>query len=91
MTTFLAIAEISKLPLISYRCKAFGRLEKVPDEGYRFSEITLAPEIAIAAEDVERALRVLAKAEKNCLVGKSLRAIVQVQPHFVATPVEFVR
>ena len=88
MNTFLAIAEISKLPVRSYRSKAFGKLENVPEEGYRFTEINLAPTIDVAPEDVEKALRILAKAEKNCFVSKSLRASVRVEPEFVCTPAE---
>ena len=86
MTTFLAIAERSRLNVYAYRCRAFGRLEKIPGEGYRFTEISLAPEISVAAEDVEKALRVLEKAEKNCFVSNSLRAQVKLEPHI--TPAE---
>jgi peroxiredoxin-like protein len=85
MTTFLAIAEISKLPVAGYTARAVGRLEKVPGEGYRFTEITLAPEIRIAAEDLEKAQKVLAKAEKNCFISNSLRTTVQVEPRFLIT------
>ncbi len=88
MTTFLAIAELSRLTVISCRMRADAKLEKVPGEGYRFTEITLAPEIGVAAADVERAQRVLAKAEKNCFVSNSLRADVRLEPRFVATPAE---
>ena len=88
MTTFLAIAEISKLPVNSYRSKGYGKLEKVPEEGYRFTEINLAPVIEVEPDDVEKALRVMAKAEKNCFVSKSLRAAVRVEPEFVHTPAE---
>lgn len=88
MTTFLAVADISKLRVNSYRSRAFGKLEKVPEGGYRFTEINLAPTIDVAPEDVEKALRILAKAEKNCFVSKSLRASVRVEPEFVHTPAE---
>ena len=83
MSTFLALAERSGLHVFSYRAAAFGRLENVPGEGYRFTEISLVPEIGVAGEDVERALKILLKAEKNCFVGKSLRAAVQVEPKFI--------
>ena len=86
--TFLAIAEISQLDLESFRMKAHARLEKIPGEGYRFTEITLVPEIGVAAKDVEKAQRVLTKAEKNCFVNKSLRCTVQVEPKFVTAPAE---
>ncbi len=84
MTTFLAIAGLSKLSVLSYRSRAYARLEKIPGEGYRFTEIILAPEIGVAGEDVEKAQKVLAKAEKNCFITNSLRATVQVQPRIVA-------
>ncbi len=84
MTTFLAIAESSRLPVVAYRSQAFGRLEKVPGEGYRFTEITVTPEVSVAAEDLERAQKILAKAEKGCFISNSLRTTVQVEPRFVA-------
>ncbi len=86
--TFLAIAEISQLELESFRMKTHARLEKIPGEGYRFTEITLVPEIGVASKDVEKAQRVLSKAEKNCFVNKSLRATVKVEPKFVQAPAE---
>lgn len=88
MTTFLAIAEVSKLKVSSYRMKACGKLEKVPEEGYRFTEISLTPIVDVAAGDVDRARRLMAKAEKSCFVSKSLRARVQVEPEFVHAPAE---
>jgi peroxiredoxin-like protein len=91
MTTFLAIAEISKLPVLSFRMESYGRLEKLPEEGYRFTEITLAPEIGVAPGDEERARRLLEKAGKNCFISKSLRATVQVEPRFVSVPAEIIR
>jgi len=83
MTTFLAIAELSRMPVASFACHASARLEKIPGEGYRFTEITLTPEIGIAAEDAEKARKVLSKAEQSCFISRSLRATVQVEPRFV--------
>lgn len=83
MATFLAIAEASKVPVTAYRSKATGRLEKISGEGYRFTEITVVPEIEIAAEDLEKAQKALAKAQKSCFIGNSLRATLQVEPRFL--------
>ncbi len=83
MTTFLAIADLSRLLVASFECQASARLEKIPGEGYRFTEITLMPEIGIAAEDVEKARKVLSKAEQSCFISRSLRATVLVEPRFV--------
>jgi peroxiredoxin-like protein len=88
MATFVAIAQISQLELESFQMMTQARLEKIPGEGYRFTEFTLAPEIGVAAKDVERAQRVLDKAEKSCLVNKALRATVRVEPKFVTAPAE---
>ena len=86
--TFVAIAEISKLELESFQMKVCAKLEKIPGEGYRFTELILAPEIGVAPQDEEKALRVLGKAEKSCLVNQALRAVVKVVPHFVNSRVE---
>ena len=67
--------------------KVRARLEKIPGEGYRFTEITLAPEIGVAPQNVEKAERVLSKAEKSCFVNQSLRATIKVEAHFVSAPV----
>lgn len=85
MTTFLAFAQHARLDVRGYKSRAIARLEKIPGEGYRFTEIILMPEIRIAPADVEKALKVLGKAERGCFVSNSLRASVQVKPHFVAT------
>src|SRR3989304_10245684 len=39
MLTFLAIAENSKLPLVSFSSTANGKLEKVPGSSYQITEI----------------------------------------------------
>lgn len=91
MATFLAIAEISKLKVISFRMESFGRLEKLPEEGYRFTEITLMPEIGVAPPDEERARKALEKAGRNCLISKSLRAAVIVEPRFISVPAAVAR
>ena len=52
----------------------------------RFTEITRVPEIGPASEEIEKARKVLAKAEKSCFVSKSLRATVQVEPRFELAP-----
>ncbi len=83
VSTFLAVAEHYKLEVLGLRMGAFARLEKLPGEGYRFTEITLFPEIRVAADAVETALKVLNKSEKNCFVAKSLKATIQIEPKFL--------
>jgi peroxiredoxin-like protein len=86
MTTFLAIAELSQLPVDFFHLKASGKVEKIPGASYRFTEIRLVPEVGVLPEQIEKARRVMAKAEKNCFISNSLRAEVHVEPAF--TPVK---
>lgn len=72
MTTFLAIAENSKLEFISFKCDSKGILEKV-DGKFMISEVFLYPEVVITDEtQQERAERILEKAEKACLISNSI-------------------
>jgi peroxiredoxin-like protein len=81
MTTFLAIAENSKLELASFKAGAKGKLEKVNGQGFLITEIILRPKLVIAnARDAERASRILEKAERNCLISNSVKTRVLLQP-----------
>jgi len=81
LTTLLAIAELSKLEIARYHCQARGKLEKVEGTGYLITEIVLQPKVQVRREaDVARARQLLEKAEKNCLISKSMRTIVRVEP-----------
>lgn len=80
MTTFLAIAENSKLQFLSFSSDATGKLEKA-DGKYMITEITLAPVVVVATEaDVEKALRVLQKSEAACLISNSVKSAVILKP-----------
>ncbi len=73
MTTFLAIAENSKLQLVSYRSEAEGTIEKTP-EGLMMTEIVLRPHVVIREPAaLDRARRIVEKAEQVCLISKSMK------------------
>jgi organic hydroperoxide reductase OsmC/OhrA len=81
MTTFLALAELSKLEFKSFTCHAKGKLEKEEGRGYRITEIILRPKLIIRrAGDAERAGRILEKTEKNCLISNSIYTAVTLEP-----------
>ena len=81
MTTFLAIAENSKLEFLSFTADAKGKLEKLADKGFMMTEITLQPKLVIKnARDVERARRILEKAEKHCLISNSIKTQTKLEP-----------
>ncbi len=80
MTTFLAVAENSKLEFSSFRCHSKGKLEQV-DGKYQMTEVLLRPEVTITDEkDRDRAIRVLTKSEANCLISNSIKARVVMEP-----------
>jgi peroxiredoxin-like protein len=80
MTTFLAVAENSKLEFVSFTCKASGKLEQVEGK-YKMTEVLLEPELTIKHEkDQDRALRVLQKAEAACLITNSITSTVTMKP-----------
>jgi organic hydroperoxide reductase OsmC/OhrA len=84
MATFLGIAENSKLPVASYRSSAKGKLEWMEGAGLRFTEIAIFSEVELeAAKDRERAIRVMARAEKNCLIANSMNVLLRVEPKFL--------
>lgn len=74
MTTFLAIAENSKLEFVNFHCGAKGKLEQIEGK-YLMTEIILEPVLRIKQEsDREKAERILQKAESACLISRSIKA-----------------
>ena len=80
VSTFSGSAEASKLPFVSFELEAEGILAK-DEGGWRFTEVVLSPHLLIASEeDRERAMRVLQKAGKYCLVARSVACPVRLEP-----------
>ena len=81
MTTFLAIAELSKLEFASFPCKGKGKLEKIEGQGFKMTEVILYPKLVIRhSREVERANRLLEKTEANCLISNSIHTVVKLEP-----------
>lgn len=80
MTTFLAIAENSKLDFLHFHCKSKGKLEQVEGK-FLMTEVILEPTVTIAYEkDREKAERVLQKSEAACLISNSIKSKVSMVP-----------
>ncbi|MBA4241531.1 MAG: osmotically inducible protein OsmC [Sphingobacteriaceae bacterium] len=80
MTTFLAIAENFRLEFKEFNCNAVGILDQV-DGKYLMTEVVLNPTLVITKEeDKEKALRVLDKSEKACLISNSITSKVSLNP-----------
>lgn len=81
MLTFLAVAENSKVPLVSFSSTAKGKLEKVPGSSYQITEMVIKPRVVIAsANDLERVPRILEKAKENCFVSNSIKSTIKIEP-----------
>lgn len=80
MTTFLAIAENSKLEFVSLNSTAVGKLDKV-DGKYMMTEVVLRPTLVINNPEVqEKAKRVLDLSEKACLISNSIKSKIVFEP-----------
>jgi organic hydroperoxide reductase OsmC/OhrA len=76
MTTFLAVAENSKLEFGYFTCHAKGRLESVEGK-MMMSEVQLFPDVSVFTEnDRAKAQKVLQKAESACLISNSIKSKV---------------
>jgi peroxiredoxin-like protein len=80
VVTFLAIAELSKFDFVSFASNATGKLEKVEGSGFEITEIVLKPSLVVHnSNDFERAARLMEKAERNCLISKSIKTTVKLE------------
>jgi organic hydroperoxide reductase OsmC/OhrA len=62
-----------------------GTVEK-GEHGYSFTRVFVRPRLSIAKEaDRDRGLRLLEKAERSCLVSRSLRSEIVFEPAVVVS------
>ena len=81
MLTFLAIAEFSKIAIVSFSSSAKGKLEKVAGSSYQVTEIVVKPRVVIASvDDLARMPRVFEKAKENCFVSNSIKSAIKIEP-----------
>ncbi len=84
MATFLSIAQMSKLAIAGYESSVSCTMEKGP-EGLRITSVSLSPRITVTTEkDVERAQRMIEKAEKMCPISNSVKPTVTLHATVVA-------
>jgi peroxiredoxin-like protein len=85
MTTFVAIAEASKLEVAALEASATAELEKrSEDRRFWIPRLVLRPRITVArAEDRDRALRIAEKAEAACLVAASMKTAVTMEAEVI--------
>lgn len=87
VTTFRAISDISRFDPAGLEVSAEAIVEK-GDGGFQFTRVILTPLLTVSREeDQERGMRLLEKAERSCLVSRSLKGQIFMEPRVrVATP-----
>lgn len=80
MTTFRTIADLSKLDIVSYSDDPVGHLIRDENGLYRIESVTLRPQVTISDPDkTDRAIRLIEKAERACLVSRSVSAEIHLE------------
>lgn len=80
MTSFTAVAEYSKLSFEELAVPATGIMSNESGK-YVITEIILKPELTISDETKkDKALRILQKAEEICLITRSIKTEVKMEP-----------
>jgi len=84
-TTLQAIAGSANFAFTDLHVEARGTARKA-ESGYTFTEIVLRPNLKIGSpEDRERALNLLMKAEKLCLVSRAISTPLKFEPQLETT------
>lgn len=83
LTTFLSFGARKNIPLKSYKSSAEGILEFV-DGKYRFTTITIKPEVVVASEWTrEQVEELFHQAHDNCLIANSIATTVNIEPTII--------
>jgi uncharacterized OsmC-like protein len=78
--TLRAVARVSKVDFTALELDVSGTVDR-HDGVTRFTEIVLRPRLTVASDvDRARAIRVLEKSERACLVSASLSTPIRVEP-----------
>jgi peroxiredoxin-like protein len=86
MTTFRAIAARSGVEVLDYSDEASGHLVRGEDGLYSIESITLRPTIVISEDSkLDRAERLIEKAERACLISRSINSEVKLEAKILQT------
>lgn len=79
MSTFLLVADNSKLKFISFESNAVGKIEKI-DSKFSLTEIVLKPTLFIPSiQNENKAKRVLEMSEKACAFANSIKTKITLE------------
>lgn len=83
LTTFLSIAENSKLRFISFDSRSICNVAMV-DGKHTITEIILQPKLVIPySQKPERARHILEMSEKACLISGAIKAAIRLEPEII--------
>jgi organic hydroperoxide reductase OsmC/OhrA len=80
LSTFLTIAENSKLEFISFESKSTCKVDLV-DGKYTITEIILKPKIVIPyLQKPDRAKHIIEMSEKSCIISNAIKTTIRLEP-----------
>ena len=82
MLTFLTMAQGRGLTPVAYESEAEGLLENVEGK-FRITEVTVRPRVAVKAEELEAARKIMEGVEAQCFISNSITAKVTLVPELV--------
>ncbi len=83
VSTFSGMSLVSKFDFLSLELSTEAILQR-DEGGWRFTRVILRPRLTIQTDkDRDRALRLMEKAEKVCLVARSLSCPTELKPEIV--------
>lgn len=87
MTTFLAIAENSKLEFISYESNAVCNVAIIEGK-HTITEIILKPKVTIPhTQKPDRAIHILEMSKRTCLISNAIKATILMEPEIISEKV----
>lgn len=83
MTTFLTIADNSKLEFKSFTSKSICTVDKIEGK-YVITEVLLQPRVVIPfSQNPDRAKRIVEMSEKACLVSNAVKINIRLEPEII--------
>jgi organic hydroperoxide reductase OsmC/OhrA len=84
MSTFLNIAENSKLEFASFECNSVCQVDLDDDNKYVMTEITLKPKVVVHfSKKPERAKHILEMSEKACFILSAIKTPILFEPEII--------
>ncbi len=83
MTTFLAIAENSKLEFIGFESNAVCNIAIIEGK-HTITEIILKPKVTIPhTQKQDRAIHILEMSKRTCLISNAIKATILMEPEII--------